>query len=63
MPTRARYLVQASYATPTGRMGGLSFTVFAAEMDEATRLARRRVYRNGRSKIDMRVLFRPLNWP
>lgn len=60
---RDRYLVQASYATPTGRMGGTTFTVFAADMGEAQRLARRRVHRNGRRKIDMRIDRRPLNWP
>lgn len=60
---RDRYLVQATYATPTGRMGGISFIVFAAGMDEATKLARPRVYRKGRSKIDVRITHRPMQWP
>ena len=60
---RDRYLVQASYATPTGRMSGLTFIVFAADLDDAKRLARSRVYRKGRSKIDMRITYTPLNWP
>lgn len=58
-----RYLVQASYATPTGRMGGSTFTVWAKTMDEALSVARRHVSRNGRTKIDMRVTLKPLNWP
>ena len=60
---RDRYLVQASYATPTGRMAGLTFTVFAANMDDAKRLARPRIYRAGRSKIDVRITHRPMQWP
>ena len=60
---RDRYLVQATYATPTGRMGGLSFTVFASDLDDAAKLAAPRVYRKGRSKIDVRITHRPLNWP
>lgn len=60
---RDRYLVQASYATPSGRMSGLTFTVFAADMDEAKRLADRRVRRNGRTKIDMKITLKRLDWP
>ena len=58
-----RYLVQASYATPTGRMAGLTFTVLASDLDDAKRRARPRVYRAGRSKIDVRITHAPLNWP
>jgi hypothetical protein len=58
-----RYLAQASYATPTGRAGGATFSVWAKSLDEATAIARKHVSRNGRTKIDLRVTHKPLNWP
>ena len=60
---RDRYLVQARYATPTGRMSGIAFIVFASDIDDAKSQARPRVYCKGRSKIDVRITLCPLNWP
>ena len=49
------YLVQASYVTPTGRMGGTTYRTWAVDMTNAVESARAFLTRTGRTKLDIRV--------
>ena len=50
-----RFEVTATYATPTGRIGSASFTLFKASLDAAVKAASKKVRKAGRSKTVITV--------